>query len=305
MLDWGFIYLFIPRGSPMRALEVYMESGGQRTMSQVLAEQRAEPGSCNLGGPLRYRNVVIIWLRCEQDTLNRRLDERVDSMVAQGLLPEIRTFYEAYVKPYSSSEYHRGILQSIGFKEFVKYLDQNGTETDHELLEYLTASQEARGPKPAGLDQLEECLEYLKLVTRRYARRQLQWIRNRFLSDTGREVPPIYALDTTDINRWKVQVSDNAVAIIDAALAGKPSPLPCVPKMECSSERQQPDRTYHCEPCQRVFIGEHQWQIHIRSKKHRKVAKHNKNLSDDRNTDRAGVHLQESERNECSATYQK
>uniref|UniRef100_A0A182W5V5 C2H2-type domain-containing protein n=1 Tax=Anopheles minimus TaxID=112268 RepID=A0A182W5V5_9DIPT len=267
------------------ALEVYIESGGQRTMSEELAEQRAAPGSCNLGGPLRYRNVVIIWLRCEQDALNRRLDERVDSMVAQGLLPEIRTFYEAYVKPYSTSEYHRGILQSIGFKEFVKYLDRYGPETDRELLEYLTASQEVHAPKPTGLSQLEDCLEYLKLVTRRYARRQLQWIRNRFLSETGREVPPIYALDTSDINRWKEQVSDTAVAIIEAALAGQASPLPCVPKMECSRKRQQPERTFRCEPCQRVFIGEHQWQIHIRSKKHRKVAKHNKSLDDGRNAD--------------------
>ena len=93
-------------------------------MSQELAEQRSAPGACGLGGPLRYQNVVIIWLRCDQvrhchclvfrcntlswsvlfffiqDILNRRLDARVDSMVAQGLLPEIRTFYESYVKPY-------------------------------------------------------------------------------------------------------------------------------------------------------------------------------------------------------------
>ncbi|XP_052899750.1 tRNA dimethylallyltransferase isoform X2 [Anopheles moucheti] len=270
----------------IRALEVYIEFGGQRTMSQELAEQRAAPGSCNLGGPLRYRNVVIIWLRCEQETLNRRLDERVDSMVAQGLLPEIRTFYESNHPTFCSAcEYHRGILQSIGFKEFVKYLDRYGLEMDHELLEYRSAAQELRGPKPAGLDQLDVCLEYLKLVTRRYARRQLQWIRNRFLCDTGREVPPIYALDTTEISHWKVQVSENAFAIIDAALAGEPSPFPCVPKMEYQHERLHKERTFRCESCQRVFVGEYQWQIHIRSKKHRKMLKHNK-CSSDRNTDR-------------------
>ncbi|XP_053669582.1 tRNA dimethylallyltransferase [Anopheles marshallii] len=272
----------------IRALEVYMEFGGQRTMSQELADQRAAPGSCNLGGPLRYRNVVILWLRCDQDILNRRLNERVDSMVAQGLLPEIRVFYETYVKPYSACEYHRGILQSIGFKEFVKYLDRYGPEMDHELLEYRSVAQEFRGPKPAGLDQLEDCLEYLKLVTRRYARRQLQWIRNRFLCDTGREIPPIYALDTSEINSWNVQVSDKAIAIIDAAIAGEPSPFPCEPKTEYHHERLHKERTYRCESCARVFIGEYQWQIHIRSKKHRKMLKHNKNLSDrnDPNTDR-------------------
>ncbi|XP_050075141.1 tRNA dimethylallyltransferase [Anopheles maculipalpis] len=260
----------------IRALEVYVESGGQRTMSEELAEQRAAPGSCDLGGPLRYRNVVILWLRCDQETLNHRLDERVDKMVAQGLLPEIRTFHETYVKPYDTCEYHRGILQSIGFKEFAKYLEHNGPEKDRELLDYLTTPPDVRGPKPAGLNQLEDCLDYLKLVTRRYARRQLQWIRNRFLCDTGREVPPIYALDTSDINRWKEQVSDTAVAIIEAATTGQSAPVACVPKIVCDQRARanQKDRTFRCESCQRVFIGEHQWQIHLRSKKHRKVAKH-------------------------------
>uniref|UniRef100_A0A182YCR2 Uncharacterized protein n=2 Tax=Anopheles stephensi TaxID=30069 RepID=A0A182YCR2_ANOST len=243
-------------------------------MSQELAEQRAAPGSCGLGGPLRYRNVVIIWLRCDQETLNRRLDARVDSMVAQGLLPEIRTFHEVYVKPYSTCEYHRGILQSIGFKEFAKYLERNGPEKDRELLEYLTAPQHERGPKPDSLAQLEDCLDYLKLVTRRYARRQLQWIRNRFLGDTGREVPAIYALDTSDISCWQSQVSDKAVAIIDAALSEQPSPVACEPKSECERPgAKQKERTFRCESCRRVFVGEHQWQIHVRSKKHRKMLK--------------------------------
>uniref|UniRef100_A0A182QG44 C2H2-type domain-containing protein n=1 Tax=Anopheles farauti TaxID=69004 RepID=A0A182QG44_9DIPT len=253
----------------LRALEVYVESGGQRTMSQGLAEQRAVPGACSLGGPLRYRNVVLLWLRCDQDVLNRRLDARVDSMVAQGLLPEIRTFYEEYVKPYDNREYHRGILQSIGFKEFVKYLDQYGPEQDCALLKYGTDGG-TNAEKPAGLDLLNDCLDYLKLVTRRYARRQLQWIRNRFLCDTGREVPPIYALDTTDVERWTVNVSETAVAIVEAMRDGKPAPVACVPRVVPESGRQE-DRTFRCETCQRVFIGDHQWQIHVRSNKHRKV----------------------------------
>ncbi|XP_053678572.1 tRNA dimethylallyltransferase [Anopheles nili] len=257
----------------IRALEVYMESGGQNTMSQVLAKQRTGPGACCLGGPLRYENVIILWLRCDQEILNRRLETRVDNMVSQGLLPEIRTFYEEYVKPYQKCDLHRGILQSIGFKEFVKYLQQYGPEQDRVLLEYLTTNPDVRGPKPAGHDLLVDCLDYLKLVTRRYARRQLQWIRNRFLSDTGREVPSIYSIDTDNVDQWMAQVTDRTVAIIEAVMAGQTPPYSCVPRAEQGRQRLQEERTFHCEVCQRVFIGEHQWQLHIRSNKHRKVVK--------------------------------
>uniref|UniRef100_A0A8W7PS26 C2H2-type domain-containing protein n=1 Tax=Anopheles coluzzii TaxID=1518534 RepID=A0A8W7PS26_ANOCL len=172
----------------------------------------------------------------------------------------------------------------VGFKEFVKYLETYGPEQDLEILDYRTTSLEHPRPKPTGLSMLEDCLDYLKLVTRRYARRQLQWIRNRFLSDIGREVPPIYALDTGNVDHWKVQVSDPALAIIDAMKSGQPSPVPCVPKIATDRERLQTERTFRCETCQRVFIGEHQWQIHIHSKKHRKMTKRSKSPSTDQQT---------------------
>uniref|UniRef100_A0A182IZT9 Uncharacterized protein n=1 Tax=Anopheles atroparvus TaxID=41427 RepID=A0A182IZT9_ANOAO len=244
-------------------------------MSQMLADQRTAPGACNLGGPLRYRNVVIFWLQCNQDTLNARLDARVDGMVAQGLLPEIRMFYADYVKPYDNCDYHRGILQSIGFKEFVKYLQQHDADCDRLLMEYLTSGQAEQigDRKPDGLDLLNGCLDYLKLVTRRYSRRQLQWIKNRFLCDSGREVPAIYALDTSDVGAWSSNVSDRARAIVDAVLAGQEPPYACLPKIASQRDRAHEDKTFHCESCQRVIVGEYQWRIHVRSNKHRKRAK--------------------------------
>lgn len=53
--------------------------------------------------PYTYRSherLTFFLLLIAQETLNARLDARVDSMVAQGLLAEIRQFYERYVKPY-------------------------------------------------------------------------------------------------------------------------------------------------------------------------------------------------------------
>uniref|UniRef100_A0A2M4BKJ2 Putative trna dimethylallyltransferase mitochondrial n=1 Tax=Anopheles marajoara TaxID=58244 RepID=A0A2M4BKJ2_9DIPT len=258
----------------IRALEVYLDSGGTQTMDQVLNAQRASPGASSLGGPLRYENVVILWLRCEQDALNKRLDARVDSMVAQGLLPEIRAFYEQHVKPYKHHDYHQGILQSIGFKEFVKYLQRYDTEQDRLLLQHLTAETTDGADQPDGLAALGVCLDYLKLVTRRYARRQQQWIKNRFLGTLDRDVPPIYALDTTDVTCWKDQVTDRAVAIIDAVVDSRSPPYePVMRSANPASDSLSKEGFYECSVCQRVIIGEYQWQLHLRSNKHRKVAK--------------------------------
>jgi tRNA dimethylallyltransferase len=72
----------------------------------------------------------------------------------------------------SEADYTKGIFQSIGFKEFHEYLilseDDRNSEKGSKLFH-------------AGVDAL-------KLVTRRYARRQLRWITNRFLRKPNRQV---------------------------------------------------------------------------------------------------------------------
>ncbi|XP_058443692.1 tRNA dimethylallyltransferase [Malaya genurostris] len=254
----------------IRALEVFQHDG--QPLSQLLEEQRGQEGGCNLGGPLRYRNVVIFWLRCEQETLNARLDARVDSMVAQGLLAEIRLFYERYVKPHENNDFHRGILQSIGFKEFVGYLDKYDREHDRLITEYMR--QELPRPNeqtaPEGLELLQQCLDNLKLVTQRYSKKQLKWINHRFLGNSRREVPPIYALDTTDVSRWNEVVSVPAEQVITAVIAGdRPTQAP-LSKVTSLREGLNEETSFHCAICRRTIVGEYQWQLHLRSNKHKR-----------------------------------
>ncbi|XP_052872965.1 tRNA dimethylallyltransferase [Anopheles cruzii] len=262
------------------ALEVYVESGGTQTMSQMLAAQRAAPGASRLGGSLRYRNVVMLWLQCEQETLDKRLEVRVDSMVSQGLLTEIRAFYKSHVKPYDHCDYHKGVLQSIGFKEFAGYLERYDADTDRMLLEDGEPTL-GSAPSEAARLMLADCLNNLKLVTKRYARRQLRWIRNRFLSNTGREVPPIYALDTTDNDQWDANVLGRATAIIDAIVAGRAPPYTGESKIVHQADGLATEKSFECQACQRVIVGEYQWQLHIRSKKHHMIMKnqHRRDIS--------------------------
>lgn len=69
-------------------------------------------------------------------------------------------------------DYTKGIFQSIGFKEFSPY--------------FLLPEEEKNSDK--GEKVLEQCVEVLKLVTRRYARKQTKWTVNRFLARKDRQV---------------------------------------------------------------------------------------------------------------------
>ncbi|XP_055524585.1 tRNA dimethylallyltransferase [Wyeomyia smithii] len=254
----------------VRALEVLRHD--KKPLSRLLDEQRSQEGGSNLGGPLRYRNVVIFWLRCEQETLNARLDARVDSMVAQGLLEEIRRFYEQYVEPFEDNDFHRGILQSIGFKEFATYLSQYGRDQDRLITEFMQSTgPNQRTDPPEGLALLHKCLDNLKLVTRRYSKKQIKWINHRFLSNSQREVPPMYALDTTDVSRWEELVSCPAQEIIEATLAGRsPTTQQPLPKQANPREGLNEETSFHCDICRRTIVGEYQWRLHMRSNKHKR-----------------------------------
>ena len=94
-------------------------------------------------------------------------------MVALNILP-MEMFY-------SEPDYTKGIFQSIGFKEFHEYLilSPEGRETE-------------KGSKLFKLG-----VDALKLVTRRYARRQIRWITNRFLRRPTRQVMKFYKHSNT------------------------------------------------------------------------------------------------------------
>ncbi|XP_044589268.1 tRNA dimethylallyltransferase-like [Cotesia glomerata] len=77
----------------IRSLEVFENHG--TTHSEILKHQRTA-GGCGLGGPLRFPNSLILWLKCDQKILDERLDRRVDSMLEAGLVSELLGFHERY-----------------------------------------------------------------------------------------------------------------------------------------------------------------------------------------------------------------
>ncbi len=118
----------------MRALEVYLATG--RPFS-ALQRERKRP-------PFRVKKVV---LTRDREELYARIEARVEIMLQQGLLEEVRTLL---TKGFSGEERP---LQTIGYQEPIAYL--------------------------RGEMSYEEMVERLKRNTRRYAKRQLTWFRNR------------------------------------------------------------------------------------------------------------------------------
>ena len=88
-----------------------------------------------------------LWgLTMSRERLYRRIDERVDAMVDQGLLEEVRELASRGL----TAELSAG--QAIGYKELLAAL--------------------------VGETSLEEAVELVKRRTRRYAKRQLSWFRH-------------------------------------------------------------------------------------------------------------------------------
>ncbi|CAH1717368.1 unnamed protein product [Chironomus riparius] len=256
----------------MRALEVFKDHG--KRLSDIIEDQRKLPGASNLGGPKRFEHVIIFWLQCDQAILNHRLNSRVDSMVKDGLLVEIRSFYDEYVKN-RDADYEEGILQTIGFKEFIPYLEKYDKSHDDLINKFVEAPETL--PEPDGYKSLLYCLDELKLVTQRYSKKQIKWIKNRFLGSEVREVPKVYPLDTSDVSKWKEVVYQPAEETMLSYIAEEPIKLKALEKVKRLGDGLNEETTHYCKVCDRIFIGDFQWQLHIKSNNHkRKNARQNK-----------------------------
>jgi tRNA dimethylallyltransferase len=121
----------------IRALEVFETTG--RTLSETQAQTRGD----NKKSPYK---LCLIGLTMEREALYRRIGQRVDGMMAEGLVEEVKSLLQSGVPRTAVS------MQGLGYKEIGAYLSG---ETD-----------------------LASAVELLKRDTRHYAKRQLSWFRH-------------------------------------------------------------------------------------------------------------------------------
>lgn len=114
----------------MRAMEIILQTG--KPFSSFRKKNSAE----------RNFNSIQICLDMEREKLYQQINARVDVMMQNGLLQEVKQLF-----PYR----HLNALQTVGYKELFEYLDGNFT--------------------------LENAINKIKQNTRNYAKRQLTWFR--------------------------------------------------------------------------------------------------------------------------------
>ena len=241
-----------------RSLQVYEQHG--KPHSQILEEQRQRLGGSAYGGPLRFDHTCVFWLQCQREVLNERLDKRVDEMLDRGLVPELLDFHSEYnhvlEKKDDKTQYTEGIFQSIGFKEFHEFL----LKQKEKKFDESSASEEDK-------TLLSACVENLKIASRRYAKKQVTWVKNRFLSRPHTSAPDVYGLDATDLENWERNVLEKALDILHKLMKGEKPVCEPLPRVTIEDDRH----TRHvCEICEnRVILGEENWRKHLVSKSHK------------------------------------
>ncbi|MBQ9658131.1 MAG: tRNA (adenosine(37)-N6)-dimethylallyltransferase MiaA [Clostridia bacterium] len=116
----------------MRVLEIYHATGKNKTEQEK--ESRREPD-------FDYK---VFAIDMDRQVLYNRINLRVDIMLENGLIEEVKILKEKYNKFPTA-------MQGLGYKEVVEYLENKIT--------------------------YQEMVEKIKQETRRYAKRQLTWFR--------------------------------------------------------------------------------------------------------------------------------
>lgn len=117
----------------IRALEVYHLTGKPLSRLADNTEKKS-----------RY-NLLMYGLTMDREKLYRRIEKRVDKMIEQGLVNEVKSLAaRGYGREHTS-------MQGLGYKEILLYLN--------------------------GELSLDEAIELLKRSTRRFAKRQLTWFK--------------------------------------------------------------------------------------------------------------------------------
>lgn len=90
-------------------------------------------------------NAHFIGLTTDREKLYEIINNRVDKMIDNGLIDEVKSFYDENIRS-------KAIMTGIGYKELYKYFD--------------------------GLCSKEEAIEEIKKNSRKYAKRQYTWFNN-------------------------------------------------------------------------------------------------------------------------------
>lgn len=246
-----------------RALEIIYTTN--KKTSEHYQEQQVNSHSV-----LKYKTLPF-WIYSEKPVLDKRLDDRVDKMLLNGGMDEIKQLYDYYQRMNPKPDCERGVWQVIGFKEFLPWLE-NGS---------------------GDVNLLKTSIEDMKTKTRQYAKRQIKWIKNNLSSDLSKESKynyinggKLFVLDATDLDHWNENVYERGIEITDSFLNNKDEPpqlpdslkdLIPINDIDINNEDPKSSQWEHitCDICRNsddsplILVGSKQYEIHLKSKRHK------------------------------------
>ena len=117
----------------IRILEIYHQTGKSKTELEIESRKNE----------VKY-DYRVFAINMDREVLYDRINKRVDLMIENGLIDEVKYLLEKY-KAFPTA------MQGLGYKEVVQYLNNELTK--------------------------DEMIDKIKQETRRYAKRQLTWFR--------------------------------------------------------------------------------------------------------------------------------
>ncbi len=117
----------------LRILEIYHATGKTKTQQEIESRKKVP----------EY-DYYVYTLNWDREILYERINKRVDLMLEEGLIEEVKNILKKHKKFPTA-------MQGLGYKEVVEYLDEKTSK--------------------------EEMIEKIKMETRRYAKRQMTWFR--------------------------------------------------------------------------------------------------------------------------------
>ena len=117
----------------IRVLEIYKATGKTKTEQEIESRKNEVP-----------YDYKVFAINMDREILYNRINQRVDTMLEQGLVEEVKKLISKYDELPTA-------IQGLGYKETIEYIQGKITK--------------------------EEMVEKIKMETRRYAKRQLTWFK--------------------------------------------------------------------------------------------------------------------------------
>lgn len=163
------LWQLLKETDPLAAEKIHFNNQRKVIRALEVFETTGESITAPKEEPQRLYDYFLIGLTTDREVLYQRINQRVNQMMANGLLDEAEK-----IKAIPDTQAALG----IGYKEFLPYFQGQAT--------------------------LEEVAEEIKLHSRRYAKRQLTWFRNRlnpYWMDLVQHPETIVELEKT-ITQW-------------------------------------------------------------------------------------------------------